>query len=138
MRNLLALAVLCGCAALAQAQIYKWKDANGNTQYSDTPPPPSAKGQVVNVKTAPVSSVPPVRSASGVSAPGSSDASAIAGVDPQNQAACDNAHKRLDFLQSATKLRSINQKGEVEMLDANAKQAQITQAQADIQKYCQK
>lgn len=32
-------AALLLCAALAQAQVYTWKDANGQTHFSDTPPP---------------------------------------------------------------------------------------------------
>lgn len=30
-------------AQTAQAEIYKWKDANGNMQYTQTPPPPTVK-----------------------------------------------------------------------------------------------
>lgn len=29
--------------SLAQAQVYRWKDASGNTHYTDSPPPTSAK-----------------------------------------------------------------------------------------------
>ena len=41
----IVLAVALGCAAgTAFAQLYRWTDENGRTRYSDTPPPPSAKG----------------------------------------------------------------------------------------------
>lgn len=36
-------------AGLAQAQVYKWKDANGRTIYSDTPPPNQVEAQQVRV-----------------------------------------------------------------------------------------
>ncbi|MBB5190496.1 hypothetical protein HNQ50_001218 [Silvimonas terrae] len=137
MRNLLALAVLCGCAALAQAQIYKWKDANGNTQYSDTPPPPTAKAQVVNVKAVPVTTVAAPKGASAPAAAANNVASGPAKVSTLDPTACANAHKRLDFLQNTTRIRAINEKGEVEMMDADTKQADINTTQANIKKYCE-
>lgn len=30
-------------STIAQAQVYRWKDASGNTHYTDSPPPTSAK-----------------------------------------------------------------------------------------------
>lgn len=39
----LALAALAFCVAAGAQQVYKWKDANGATHYSDTPPPVGAK-----------------------------------------------------------------------------------------------
>ena len=39
--NRIWLVMVALCLALpASAQMYKWKDANGKWQYSDTPPPP--------------------------------------------------------------------------------------------------
>lgn len=35
----LAFAALAVCAVAGAQQVYKWKDANGATHYSDTPPP---------------------------------------------------------------------------------------------------
>ena len=43
MRKLVILLVLAAAVPLASAQAYKWKDASGRIQYSDTPPPPGAK-----------------------------------------------------------------------------------------------
>lgn len=42
-------------SAAADAQIYKWIDENGKTQYTDRPPPPevSREGQRLNIKSAP-------------------------------------------------------------------------------------
>jgi glutaredoxin len=39
----LALLVVAGAAAAQSGQIYKWKDALGETHYSDTPPPQGAQ-----------------------------------------------------------------------------------------------
>jgi glutaredoxin len=41
--RLIALLALAACAGGALAQ-YRWIDSQGRVQYTDTPPPPSAKG----------------------------------------------------------------------------------------------
>lgn len=46
MKSGLILATLCmaiASAPLTAAQLYQWKDAQGRTQYSDQPPPPSVR-----------------------------------------------------------------------------------------------
>lgn len=51
--SLLVLALI-GAAmapALAQAEIYKWKDKNGITRYSDVPPPSDIKNESIGKKT---------------------------------------------------------------------------------------
>jgi len=49
-RGVLTL-LLAAAAACAHAQQYRWVDENGRTQYSDTPPPVSAKNvQKIDVK----------------------------------------------------------------------------------------
>jgi len=45
-RNLLVFA-LCACATGAQAEVYKWIDADGKTQYGDAPPK-NVKAKVVS------------------------------------------------------------------------------------------
>jgi glutaredoxin len=45
MKRLVLAAVILGCVAgTASAQLYKWIDEQGRTRYTDTPPPPNAKG----------------------------------------------------------------------------------------------
>jgi hypothetical protein len=43
MNQRILLAVLLSGALLAQAETYKWVDADGKVHYSDQPPPPSAR-----------------------------------------------------------------------------------------------
>ncbi|HEY9278397.1 MAG TPA: DUF4124 domain-containing protein [Methylotenera sp.] len=45
--------------ALAQAEIYKWKDKNGITRYSDVPPPSDIKKESIGKKT-PKAAIDPV------------------------------------------------------------------------------
>ena len=41
--RIIALALVAAVAAPAHAAMYKWVDAQGRVQYSDTPPPPNAR-----------------------------------------------------------------------------------------------
>lgn len=43
-------------ASTANAQIYKWVDEHGKTQYTDRPPPPGvpAEGKRLNIKSSPI------------------------------------------------------------------------------------
>lgn len=51
MTRLLTLLALSALATLASAQQYRWVDEQGKVHYTDTPPPPSAKGaQKKNLK----------------------------------------------------------------------------------------
>ena len=43
MKYRILLAILISIAPLAQAETYKWVDADGTIHYSDQPPPPSAR-----------------------------------------------------------------------------------------------
>nr|WP_295769600.1 DUF4124 domain-containing protein [Rhodoferax sp.] len=62
------------CLALpAQAQLYKWVDANGKVQYSDKPPPAGAKAGSVQNRTSSVSGTSD-NAASGVKAAAKGDA----------------------------------------------------------------
>ncbi|KLD75664.1 hypothetical protein Y886_25625, partial [Xanthomonas hyacinthi DSM 19077] len=49
MRRYLVLALLVAVCPLAFGQAYKWKDAQGVTHYSDSPPPAGTK--VEKIKT---------------------------------------------------------------------------------------
>lgn len=43
MAKIILTLILVFCAVPSWSQAYKWRDANGNVQYSDTPPPPNAR-----------------------------------------------------------------------------------------------
>ncbi|GAB7125803.1 hypothetical protein JCM19000A_03100 [Silvimonas sp. JCM 19000] len=138
--SVLAL-MLCGLAVAAQAQIYKWKDADGSVHYSDQPPTNAqTRSQVVNVKAQAVSGYSAAKG--NASAPANA-ASAVAASSPAQVAAaqkdpalCKQYSDRLNYLQTATKLQSINEKGNIEMLDANRRASETTIATQNIAKYC--
>lgn len=49
-RLVIALAVLMAFSSLSYAELYKWKDKNGQIQYTDTPPPSNIKRQDISGK----------------------------------------------------------------------------------------
>ena len=61
-------AVLLIAAAPAQADLYKWVDANGVTNYSSTPPAAQAKAAVIEDRVSVIPSDPSWREAAAMSA----------------------------------------------------------------------
>lgn len=57
MRNFLFTGLILLFSITVNAQIYKWVDENGKTQYTDLPPPPGVakEGQRLNIKSSPLS-----------------------------------------------------------------------------------
>jgi hypothetical protein len=57
MRNFLFTGLILLFSITVNAQIYKWVDENGKTQYTDLPPPPGVakEGQRLNIKSSPIS-----------------------------------------------------------------------------------
>ena len=49
-RLVVALAVLIALPTLSYADLYKWKDKNGQIQYTDTPPPSNIKREDISGK----------------------------------------------------------------------------------------
>ncbi len=56
MRNFLFTGLILLFSITVNAQIYKWVDENGKTQYTDLPPPPgiTKEGQRLNIKSSPI------------------------------------------------------------------------------------
>ena len=46
----IALAICMTLPSLAYAELYKWKDKNGQTQYTDTPPPSNIRLESISGK----------------------------------------------------------------------------------------
>ena len=69
------LASLLALPLAGHAEIYKWKDKNGTTRYSDTPPPSNIKQEAIGSKKALKSAVtPPVAPVAAPQAPAANDA----------------------------------------------------------------
>ncbi|MET0936737.1 MAG: DUF4124 domain-containing protein [Luteibacter sp.] len=136
MRRYLVLALLVAVCPLAFAQAYKWKDAQGVTHYSDSPPPAGTK--VETIKTSGVV-VPPAGPAA-APAPAASAAKAPAGTvvdNPANRAKlCDQLKKNMDVLGTQAVVSMDDGKGGSQQLDPNARKRQIDLTQAQMTIYC--
>lgn len=49
---IIGLVIMTALPSISQADIYKWKDKDGNTRYSDTPPPSNIKLENIGTKKA--------------------------------------------------------------------------------------
>ncbi|MFG6429527.1 DUF4124 domain-containing protein [Roseateles sp. LYH14W] len=149
-------------AASAQAQ-WKWKDAKGNVQYSDRPPPtgtpdkdilqrPAAPSRIVGI-------VPAGQPASAASAPAPRPAASAPGqeaarqkqeqerdaakqkeearrVAEQRRENCTRAQGNLRDLQSGIRITRTNEQGERVFMDDVQRQAEVERARNLITSEC--
>lgn len=130
---LLAGTVLAG-------QVYKWKDADGRIHYSDTPPPAGGKvtQMPMHASEQPVSAIvtpkaPPIGAKSASEAAAEPVASAPAEKDPK---LCQQARARKAFLQTGQLMKTVNEKGEVEFMNPQKRDAEIAEADKAIGRFC--
>lgn len=154
------LGVMCALALMALTSIahaqWKWRDADGRTQYSDRPPPPSvAEKDILQrptnaVRVAPAPGVPASAAASGASAPGraASEPSSREKVERERKAQedkarteamaenCRQAQNRQRMLESGVRLRSGTVGGESQPMTEQMRQDEIRQMQTVITANC--
>lgn len=146
-----ALCVMSTVAAVsAQAQTYQWKDKNGRTVISDTPPPGSAKSSQVSdaAVAAPAAATP-------AEAPKTfaekdmefrkrqQEAKDKAEKEAKEQAAaaekrenCERARRNLAALESSQPLASIDENGQRKSMDNGMRQQEIERARQFIIETC--
>lgn len=121
---MLLTALLCAVCSLPAVAQWKWKDANGSVQYSDTPPPPSVKDADIlqrpsAARRASVPATGAVPSAtSGTSTATSTPASPAA---PKVDKELEERKKKQEELEAA-------KKKEIEQKNAAARKENCTQA----------
>ena len=120
---------LVATALVAQAEVYKWVDEKGQTQYTETPPPAGA--QKLNVPTGGPASAP----AAAPSAEATKDSPAKPGTAVDKTKRCQFEKDQLRVLEGGV-VTYKNDKGEVVPLDAAKKEAAKAQVQANIKTYC--
>jgi hypothetical protein len=143
----LAWAVVAGlvlASSIAQAGIYRWKDSHGVTHYSQSPPAVEA---YQTVKGPP----PPSRGAHTGADPSQSDGGQSQTPQAQQQAQADQAPKlspaqrqqkctyeqsRLAALQRRPRVLLKYPDGHVKRLSEEERQAEITNTQNRVNKYC--
>ena len=165
--SLLVLAAIVASMAptLAQAEIYKWKDRNGITRYSDVPPPSNVKKESIGKKAPKVptdpnvapaeNGLPPVTNTGGTAAP--KDAAALSKEDAAAKRAQEaEAQKKADEVKQAelkyrqescaaarTNLRTYTNGGRIMTTDENGERRylgdeDISKGKADAQQAVEK
>lgn len=141
----------------ANAEIYKWKDANGVIRYSDVPPPSNVPHESLG-SSKKVVAPPPAPSSAETAAPKKSpapgreddavkrreDAEAAKNKEQAKEAElklkqqnCATAKASLQNYQQGGRIYKINENGEREYLDDAALAKNLAQAQKDVDEYCQ-
>jgi hypothetical protein len=152
MKQLLILIALCAAFGV-HAQVYKWVDKDGKTQYSDQPPPPGATKTDAQKVTSVVTTV---SSGSTTSAAGKTlqerakdsekartdgaekqkKDDEAAKVAQQNQEACNSAKASLKTLQAGGRITTTGADGEKTLMDDDQIQQEVAKAQKAVADAC--
>jgi hypothetical protein len=141
MRYLIYLTLLAS-TSLNAGSIHKWTDADGNVFYGDTPPV-STQTEDVRVQSAPSNpgkALPRLSSPdSPAAAEGDTPATDSSGNVPTDQAkiACDNAKQDLEVIGRSSRIKLKLTDGTTRYLTSEEIDARKTQAEGDIQRFCQ-
>jgi Skp family chaperone for outer membrane proteins len=161
---LLVLMALGAASMQSHAEIYKWKDKDGKTRYSDTPPPSNIKQEAIGSKKAvqptgqaplaPVESAQetPVKLKDNVPPPNTEDAAAQkrqrdAEMDKKNKQEkeleakrkaenCSGAKANLETYTQGGRVYKMNERGEREYMDEKDFKAGKEKAQQEISENC--
>ena len=128
----LALVLLAAAGTASAQQYYKWKDANGVTHYTRTPPPEGTQADRVAVRPGPVAPAPAADAAPAASAQGMSG-----DVAQRRNAACETARANLGTLE-ANPFVSMDKDGDgkVELLTVEEHNAQLIRAREQVRMLC--
>jgi hypothetical protein len=154
MRSFIFLLLLAAVASVASGQAYKWRDASGRIQYSDTPPPPGAKDVQQLRKSAPASS------ASTPGATGSATAKSVTDQDAEfrkrqvekqeadakqakaaeeaelNARNCATAKGQLAAVETGGRLVRLNERGERITLEDSERERAKQEAVKAVETWC--
>lgn len=147
LQSILLLAAALALPLCASAAIYKWTDSNGHVHYSQSPPPDGRPAEEIKPAPDPTDT-----------------SSALKGLKAQEQkldqlrkerlkqrkekagaekkaaamkARCDDARRRLERLQTTTRVYKTDAQGNRIRLPEPERQADIGKARKDVDKYCQ-
>lgn len=138
----LSLACLAGVAGAQQ--IYKWKDANGVTHFSQTPPAAGTHYSKMSLTSAPeVSSNPPSSGGADSNQADNNPPPRAASSDgtqpntPSNRAQlCKQLSSNIDILNSKQPVVTAGSNGKQQVMSDNAREQQLATARAQQARYC--
>lgn len=149
MKKPLFVAICLGSmlSMVAQAEIYKWKDANGVVRYSDIPPPANVQTESLKGGRSPVPApvAKPAASKAKSAGDGSGATTKSDDLTPEKvkeaesilkKQNCENAKSNLNVLNEGA-VYKVNDKGERQDLDEAAVAKEKEKAKKDVEKYCQ-
>ncbi len=142
----LAQLLLGACVWMAysavSAEIYQWTDDNGQTVFSETPPPDAAH-KVVKPKFGKESpaAIEKLKAHTAPSKGAQGDAGKTAEkpkapTAAEKKANCAKGRDILTQLETSTRLRVKNEKGELSYLPEEERQKRIKDSQKSIQSWC--
>lgn len=143
------LAMMCSLVVLvatgavhAQDKVYRWKDADGVTHYSDEPPA-DGSAEEMEIDVPPPVAAPPAPETSDEQetenepSAAAAEAEAQARLAAERQQACEGAQRNLATLQANPEVTmDTNGDGEAEILTPEQRDAQIAANREAIQTYC--
>ncbi|MDP3872796.1 MAG: DUF4124 domain-containing protein [Pseudomonadota bacterium] len=140
--TLIALACL---PLVATAQVYQYKDANGNPVFSDSPPP-GAKAIRKDIKVAPRAADAPntdlqekmqgFQQRREAAATEEAKATKDKAEKEKADANCTRARNKLAALQSGQRIVRYNAQGEREFIDDATRATETTDAQQSVSEWC--
>ncbi len=141
--SVIGLSLACIAGFASAQQIYRWKDANGVTHFSQTPPSSGIHFTKMHLTSEPdiASNPPPAAETNnpepGTSAPRQTAASSGAQADtPSNRAAlCKQLSSNISLLRSKQPVVTGGD-GKQQVMSDNAREAQLATAQAQQAQYC--
>ncbi|WP_394001594.1 DUF4124 domain-containing protein [Luteimonas sp. WGS1318] len=125
---LLALLAVTAASPLAANEVYSWKDANGVTHYSQTPPPPGTRFEVRGIRND-----APTATAAPVATPTAATAAAASSTDTSQ---CEVARANIAALEGDAPVQQLGADGTPRELDAQGRSSQLELAQAAVRAYC--
>jgi hypothetical protein len=130
----IALALLAVAGGASAQQYYKWKDANGVTHYTKTPPPEGTQADRVAVNAA---APTPDPAAAGTAPKADAGTGMSSTAAQQRSAACQTAQANLDTLQN-NPFVSIDKDGDgkPELLTVEEHNAQLAIAREQVRTLC--
>ena len=147
----LVLVLLLTAAAAGSAQTYKWRDAAGGIQYSDTPPPPGATEVQRLRQSGPASTAAPSAAAQSIAEKEAefrkrlvekqeAEAKQAKAAEQEQIRArnCAQAKGQLAALQSGARMVQLNPQGERIPLDDAGRERAEQDAQRAVESWCKK
>lgn len=124
--------------------VYKWKDAEGKTHYSDKAPP-NVKAETISIKSSAQDKHTAERLNSFKKLADDSlakrDEAKANALDKKREAQeivahCEKVRKQLVLLETSTRRQRVNEKGEREFIDEELRQKWLADGRAEVAKHC--